>query len=118
MWRLVMHDGWPPNPRFISRSVTAQRIQATFPMSGRQGSMSTSRAEACQQDHPSHGERAPHPPKTPRVQSVMDEYGERIVVLFPCECCGDPQHYNVLNKCSTCFRCDGIAPARNESTAA
>ena len=48
----------------------------------------------------------------------MDEYGERVVVLFPCERCGEGQHYNVLEKASCCFRCDGIAPPRNESTAA
>lgn len=59
-----------------------------------------------------------HPAKTPRIQHVMDEHGERVVVLFPCERCGDAQHYNVLYKASSCFRCEGIVPGRNDSTAA
>ena len=64
------------------------------------------------------GPHAPPPPRTPRIQWVMDELGERVVIVFPCERCAEPQHYSVLQKASTCFRCDGVAPARNESTAA
>ncbi len=63
-------------------------------------------------------ETLPHPPKTPRIQRVMDEFGERVVVLFPCDRCSNPQQYNVLQKASTCFRCEGVAPIRNDSTAA
>ena len=62
--------------------------------------------------------QCPHPAKTPRIQWVMDENGERVVVLFPCERCGETQHYNVLYKASTCFRCEGVAPSKNDSTAA
>jgi len=62
--------------------------------------------------------RLPHPAKTPRIQHVMDEFGERIVVLFPCERCSGTQHYSVLHKAPSCFRCDGVAPGRNDSTAA
>lgn len=60
----------------------------------------------------------PYPHRVPRIQHVMDEFGERTVLVFPCERCGQGQFYRVLDKASHCARCEGVVPQTNESTAA